>query len=97
MAAKASKSKIRHYLQRLKDRVPPPARKWIVGIIGGLLLLIGVAMVILPGPAVVVIPIALALLASEFSWARRCWNYCRRGFVRVRKAWRRHRPAWAAR
>ncbi len=28
-------------------------------------------MIVLPGPAVVVIPIGLAILATEFAWARR--------------------------
>jgi tellurite resistance protein TerC len=40
-------------------------------IMGGTVLLIGVAMIILPGPAVVVIPVGLAILATEFAWARR--------------------------
>jgi len=35
------------------------------------LLLVGIAMIVLPGPATVVIPAALALLATEFAWARR--------------------------
>lgn len=38
---------------------------------GGALLAIGIAMIVLPGPAVVVIPIALAVLAIEFECARR--------------------------
>lgn len=46
-------------------------RKLAVGTVGGLLLLVGVAMILLPGPAVVVIPAALAILAVEFVWARR--------------------------
>jgi tellurite resistance protein TerC len=46
-------------------------RKFIVGILGGGLLAVGVAMILLPGPAIVVIPIALAILALEFACARR--------------------------
>lgn len=34
------------------------------------MLLIGIAMIILPGPAIVVIPIGLAILATEYAWAR---------------------------
>ncbi len=33
-------------------------------------LLIGIAMIVLPGPAIVVIPIGLAMLGTEFAWAR---------------------------
>lgn len=33
------------------------------------MLIIGVAMVVLPGPAFVVIPIGIGILATEFAWA----------------------------
>lgn len=42
----------------------------IVLVIGGTVLLIGVALLVLPGPAFVVIPLGLAILATEFRWAR---------------------------
>ncbi|MBP1610341.1 MAG: Integral rane protein TerC [Acidobacteria bacterium] len=42
-----------------------------VMIIGMTVLLIGVALLVLPGPAFVVIPIGLAILATEYAWARR--------------------------
>ena len=46
-------------------------RRVIVAVIGFTVLLIGVAMIVLPGPALVVIPLGLAILATEFVWARR--------------------------
>jgi tellurite resistance protein TerC len=46
-------------------------RKLIIAIIGGTVLLIGVALIVLPGPAFIVIPVGLAILATEFAWARR--------------------------
>ena len=46
-------------------------RRVIVAVIGFTVLLIGLAMVVLPGPAVVVIPLGLAILGTEFVWARR--------------------------
>lgn len=55
-------------------------RKVIVAIVGSTVLLLGLAMVILPGPAVVVIPLGLAILATEFVWARR-WLQRTRQFV----------------
>ncbi len=61
----------------------PVIRKLIYTVLGLTVLLIGVAMIVLPGPAVVVIPIGLAILASEFAWARRI---IRRGRVFVAKA-----------
>lgn len=47
------------------------ARKIAVSIVGGTVLAAGVALIVLPGPAVVVIPVGLAILALEFAWARR--------------------------
>jgi uncharacterized protein (TIGR02611 family) len=46
-------------------------RKVFIAIIGGTVLLIGVALIVLPGPAFIVIPIGLAILATEFAWAQR--------------------------
>ena len=34
------------------------------------MLLIGVAMLVLPGPGLVVIPLGLAILGIEYAWAR---------------------------
>ena len=46
-------------------------RRIIVAVVGFTLLLIGLAMIVLPGPAIIVIPVALAILGTEFVWARR--------------------------
>jgi tellurite resistance protein TerC len=46
------------------------AKRIVIGIVGGSVLLIGVAMIVLPGPAFVVIPAGLAILGIEFAWAR---------------------------
>ena len=67
------------------DRLSPEARKIVVGIIGGVLLLAGIAMIILPGPAFIVIPLGLAVLASEFSWAQRWLQKVRGLFKRKGK------------
>ena len=45
-------------------------KKLLIAIIGFTVLLIGIAMIVLSGPAIVVIPIGLAILATEFVWAR---------------------------
>lgn len=42
----------------------------IVTTVGLTVLGIGIAMIVLPGPAVVVIPVGLWILATEFVWAR---------------------------
>ncbi|HXZ85608.1 MAG TPA: TerC/Alx family metal homeostasis membrane protein [Myxococcota bacterium] len=43
----------------------------IVLVVGGTVLLVGVAMLVLPGPGLIVAPAGLAILATEFVWARR--------------------------
>ncbi len=47
------------------------ARRAAICIIGTIVLLLGVAMLVLPGPAFLVIPAGLAILAMEFPWARK--------------------------
>lgn len=47
------------------------AKRIVIGIIGGTVLLVGVIMLVTPGPAFVVIPVGLGILAVEFAWARR--------------------------
>ena len=47
------------------------ARKIVVLVIGGTVTLVGIALIVLPGPAFIVIPAGLAILAIEFAWARR--------------------------
>ena len=63
--------------------LPAPLRKLIVAVIGVTILLIGTAMIVLPGPAFIVIPVGLAILATEFAWARRA---IRRARVVIAKA-----------
>ncbi len=47
------------------------ARRIVVGVVGGTVLVIGIVLLVLPGPAFVVIPLGLAILGLEFAWARR--------------------------
>jgi hypothetical protein len=53
------------------DELAPPVRRVLVVVVGGTLLLAGVAMIVLPGPAIVAIPLGLLVLGTEFAWARR--------------------------
>ena len=45
--------------------------KIVVTLVGTLMLLAGVVMLVTPGPAFVMIPLGLAILATEWEWARR--------------------------
>lgn len=57
-------------LERLAITSYRQARKTVILLLGSSVLLIGVAMIVLPGPAVIVIPLGLSILAIEFAWAR---------------------------
>jgi uncharacterized protein (TIGR02611 family) len=47
-------------------------------VIGATVLISGVAMLVLPGPGLLVIVAALAILATEFAWARHLLRRVRR-------------------
>ena len=64
----------------------PRAIRWLLVAVGFTLLLAGVAMMVLPGPAFVVIPIGLALLSLQFTWAGRLLD---RSLIEADKAKRR--------
>ena len=57
-----------------------------VTVAGPLVVLAGVAMLVLPGPGLVVIALGLALLALEYEWARAVLGLLGRAGVRVRRA-----------
>ncbi len=46
-------------------------KKIIILIVGSTVLAIGVFLIVLPGPAFIVIPMGLGILATEFVWARK--------------------------
>jgi uncharacterized protein (TIGR02611 family) len=65
------------------EHAPDIIRKIVVAVIGSTVLLIGIALLVLPGPAILVIPIGLGILATEFIWARRA---LKRGRILVKRA-----------
>lgn len=61
-------------------------RRVIIASVGASVLLVGVVMIVAPGPAVIVIPAGLAILAIEFVWARRLLRQMK---IRAKRAARR--------
>lgn len=55
------------------------AKRLTILIVGLTVLAVGTAMIVLPGPAVVVIPVGLGILATEFVWARRLLHKLKEG------------------
>ena len=45
-------------------------RRLVVTLVGISVLIVGIVMIVTPGPAIIVIPAGLAILATEFIWAR---------------------------
>ena len=50
-------------------RTAGQVKRWTIVVVGFTLLLIGIAMIVLPGPAIIVVPLGLGILATEFVWA----------------------------
>ncbi|MBI4427732.1 MAG: PGPGW domain-containing protein [Ignavibacteriales bacterium] len=46
-------------------------RRFVVAVVGTTVLLVGIALIFLPGPAFILIPAGIAILAIEFPWAKR--------------------------
>ena len=46
------------------------ARRIAIAVVGSTVLAVGIALILLPGPAIIVIPVGLAILSLEFAWAR---------------------------
>lgn len=54
------------------------ARRAAVFILGISVVLVGMVMIVSPGPAIVVIPLGMGILATEFLWARRILDSLKR-------------------
>ena len=73
--------------QRARHRQRPLVVRVLYIAVGFTLLAAGLAMLVLPGPAFVVIPIGLALLSLEFAWAENLLESAlEKGEVAKRKA-----------
>ena len=65
----------------------------LVAVVGLTVLLIGVAAIPYPGPGWAIVFLGLAILATEFYWARRTLTYTRARYDTA-MAWLRRQPAW---
>ena len=57
-------------IQRTVHLTYKAARRIAVAVLGSTIVLLGIIMIVTPGPALIVIPIGLAILGVEFAWAR---------------------------
>ena len=69
----------------IHKRQHPVVRRVVVAVVGGVLILVGIALLVLPGPGLLLIAAGVAVLALEFPWAERLVNGGRAAFDRVRR------------
>lgn len=76
------------------------ARRLVVAVIGATVILAGIVMLVAPGPGIVTVLAGLAVLATEFVWARHLLHRARdhaggahQGLKAAWRNWRRGDPA----
>lgn len=83
-----------HHRQRLRERpILDFGYRVLVAVVGLIVLLIGVAAIPYPGPGWAIVFLGLAILATEFYWARRTLSFTRDRYDTA-MAWLRRQPAW---
>ncbi|AWB88045.1 TIGR02611 family protein [Mycetocola zhujimingii] len=66
-----------------------------VGILGGLIAVVGLVLVPLPGPGWLVVFLGLAILGTEFAWAKRLAAFVKRQLSRFWAWWNSRKSARA--
>lgn len=80
-------TRTKDYLWRIISELPiKQARRLVIIVFGFSVLMIGVVMIFLPGPAIILIPLSLAILGTEFVWARRVLARLKREVSRLQSA-----------
>lgn len=80
--------------ERLRERaVLDFAYRVLVAVVGLTVLLVGVAAIPYPGPGWAIVFLGLAILATEFYWARRTLTYTRARYDGA-MTWLRRQPPW---
>lgn len=61
-------------------------KRIVVAVIGFTILAIGILLIVFPGPAFIVIPIGLSILATEFIWAKRLLENVKKGIQKTKES-----------
>jgi uncharacterized protein (TIGR02611 family) len=72
-------------LTKYWKKLPHPLRWIVVATVGFTLLIVGLVLLVLPGPGIPLILIGLAILASEFAWAEYLLNRTKKQIQKVSK------------
>ena len=65
------------------NRTLRQAKRAVITVAGFTVLGIGIAMIVLPGPAIIVVPVGLGILATEFVWARALLKHAKERIARL--------------
>jgi len=92
---------IRRMLRGIRHRIEarPALRRAYriaVGVLGGSIAVLGLLLVPLPGPGWLVVFLGLAILGTEFAWAKRLAAFTKRWLARFWAWWQARRAARAA-
>jgi hypothetical protein len=60
-------------------------KRLVVALVGGTVLLVGIALLVLPGPGLPIVAAGMAILASEFLWARRALRNAKGAVAKARR------------
>lgn len=72
-------------MKRFIPRTLDEARRVIRIVIGFNFLVVGGTMIVVPAPAVIVIPIGLAIVSTEFLWARKLLDKVKLRILHMKK------------
>lgn len=61
-------------------------KRIVVAVVGGTVLLVGIALLVLPGPGLPIVAAGLAILASEFVWARHALRKAKGAVAKARRS-----------
>jgi len=69
------------------------AKRLLIIVTGFSILIIGVLMIVLPGPAIIVVPMGLAILSTEFVWAARLLKTIKNQYQKTKEGLLHMRPS----
>lgn len=86
-AAPLLPSPLAEEVEKITSTATRQLQRLLIIALGLTVLLIGLAMIVLPGPAILVIPLGLAILAHEFPPAKKLLNWLVKTFKQVWRRW----------
>lgn len=61
----------------MREKIQRKLKRYVIAVVGGVVLLLGIVMIPYPGPGWAVVFVGLGILSTEFTWAQRLLHYAR--------------------